>query len=133
VPGNPARAVLVTRPIYQVKAEFFKTLGHPARIRVLEVLRDGECTVGELIPAVGIEPSHLSQQLGILRRANILQTRKEGAAVRYSVTDPRIFDLLEVARAILTSSLAGSSQLLAELREQEAAEQSGPPPRRASG
>ena len=119
--GRPAQAVPVTRPIYQVKAEFFKTLGHPARIRVLEVLRDGECSVGELIPAVGIEPSHLSQQLGILRRANILQVRKQGAAVRYSVTDPRIFDLLEVARAILTSSLAGSSQLLAELRAQERA------------
>ena len=123
----------MTRPIYQVKAEFFKTLGHPARIRVLEVLRDGERSVGELIPAVGIEPSHLSQQLGILRRANILQVRKQGAAVRYSVTDPRIFDLLEVARAILTSSLAGSGQLLAELREQEAAERGGSPPRRASG
>jgi DNA-binding transcriptional ArsR family regulator len=123
----------VTRPIYQMKAEFFKTLGHPARIRVLEVLRDGECSVGELIPAVGIEPSHLSQQLGILRRANILQVRKQGAAVRYSVTDPRIFDLLEVARAILTSSLAGSGQLLAELREQEAAERGGSPSRRASG
>ena len=123
----------MTRPIYQVKAEFFKTLGHPARIRVLEVLRDGECSVGELIPAVGIEPSHLSQQLGILRRANILQVRKQGAAVRYSVTDPRIFDLLEVARAILTSSLAGSGRLLAELREQEAAERGGPPPGRVSG
>ena len=110
----------MTQPIYQVKAEFFKTLGHPARIRVLEVLRDGECSVGELIPAVGIEPSHLSQQLGILRRANILQVRKQGATVRYSVTDPRIFDLLEVARAILTSSLAGSSELLAELRAQQA-------------
>jgi len=133
MPGNPAQAVLVTRPIYQVKAEFFKTLGHPARIRVLEVLRDGECSVGELIPAVGIEPSHLSQQLGILRRANILQVRKQGATVRYSVTDPRIFDLLEVARAILTSSLAGSSQLLAELRAQEAAERTGAPPQRASG
>src|SRR5712691_1917166 len=117
--------VLVTRPIYQIKADFFKTLGHPARIRILELLRDGECSVGELIPGVGIEPSHLSQQLGILRRANILQVRKEGAAVRYSVTDPRIFELLEVARAILTSSLAGSSKLLAELREQEAAERSG--------
>ncbi|SRR5260221_7654228 len=133
MPGNPAQAVLVTRPIYQVKAQFFKTLGHPARIRVLEVLRDGECSVGELIPAVGIEPSHLSQQLGILRRANILQVRKQGATVRYSVTDPRIFDLLEVARAILTSSLAGSGQLLAELRAQEAAERSGAPPQRASG
>ena len=131
--GRPAQAVPVTQPIYQVKAEFFKTLGHPARIRVLEVLRDGECSVGELIPAVGIEPSHLSQQLGILRRANILQVRKQGATVRYSVTDPRIFDLLEVARAILTSSLAGSGQLLAELRAQEAAERSGAPPQRASG
>jgi DNA-binding transcriptional ArsR family regulator len=113
----------VTRPVYQVKAEFFKTLGHPARIRVLEVLRDGECSVGELIPAVGVEPSHLSQQLGILRRANILQVRKQGATVRYSVTDPRIFDLLEVARAILTSSLAGSSELLAELRAQQGVRQ----------
>src|SRR5258708_14779382 len=138
MPGTPEQAVLVTRPISQVKAQFFKTLGHPARIRVLEVLRDGECSVGELIPAVGIEPSHLSQQLGILRRANILQVRKQGATVRYSVTDPRIFDLLEVARAILTSSLAGSGQLLAELRAQEAggrpdsAAQTGAPEQRHS-
>lgn len=83
--------------------------------------------MGELIPAVGIEPSYLSQQLGILRRANILQVRKEGAVVRYSATDPRIFDFLEVARAILTTSLAGSGQLLAELQAQEAHERSGSP------
>jgi DNA-binding transcriptional ArsR family regulator len=123
----------VTRPIYQVKAEFFKTLGHPARIRVLEVLRDGECSVAELIPQVGIEASHLSQQLGILRRANILQVRKEGGAVRYSVADPRIFELLEVARAILTSSLAGSSQLLAELQAAGYADRHDSPGRRGSG
>ena len=107
------------RPIYQVKADFFKTLGHPARIRVLEVLRDGERSVSELIPEVGLEPSHLSQQLGVLRRANIVQARKEGITVRYSVTDERIFELLAVAKAILTSSLAGSGQLLAELETLE--------------
>ena len=105
----------MTRPIYQVKADFFKTLGHPARIRVLEVLRDGERPVSELIPEVGLESSHLSQQLGILRRAGILQARKSGSTVCYSVTDQRIFDLLAVAKAILTSSLAGSGQLLADL------------------
>lgn len=105
----------VTRPIYQVKADFFKTLAHPARIRVLELLRDGERSVGELIPSVGLEASHLSQQLGVLRRANVLQARKEGSTVRYSVTDPRIFELLEVAKAILTTSLTASSELLAEL------------------
>ena len=69
-------------PIYQVKAEFFKTLAHPARIRVLELLRDGDRTVGDLIPEVGIEASHLSQQLGIMRRANLVQSRKEGATAR---------------------------------------------------
>lgn len=115
----------MTRPIYQVKADFFKTLAHPARIRVLEVLREGERTVGQLIPDVGLEPSHLSQQLGILRRANILQSRKEGATVLYSVTDPRIFELLEVARLILSSSLAGTRALLSELESLEFVEPRG--------
>lgn len=118
----------MTRPIYQVKADFFKTLAHPARIRVLELLRDGERSVGELIPEVGLEASHLSQQLGILRRANILHSRKERSTVRYSVTDPRIFELLEVAKAILTGTLAESRQLLAELEGLEFVER--PQPRR---
>lgn len=105
----------MTTPIYQVKAEFFKTLSHPARIRVLELLRDGEQSVGELIPKVGLEASHLSQQLGVLRRANIVTSRKEGSSVIYSVVDPRIFELLEVAKAILTTSLTGTKELLEEL------------------
>jgi ArsR family transcriptional regulator len=106
----------VTRPIYQVKAEFFKTLGHPARIRVLEVLREGERSVNELIPEVGIEPTHLSQQLAILRRANLVRSRKVGSSVIYSVTEPRIFELLEVAKSILTSSLSETRELLEELQ-----------------
>jgi ArsR family transcriptional regulator len=105
----------VTRPIYQVKAEFFKTLGHPARIRVLELLREGEQSVAQLIPEVGLEPSHLSQQLGVLRRAHIVEARKAGATVLYSVADPAIFELLEVAKKILTSSLVETRELLAEL------------------
>jgi ArsR family transcriptional regulator len=112
----------VTRPIYQVKAEFFKTLGHPARIRVLEVLRDGERPVNELIPEVGIEPSHLSQQLAVLRRANLVRSRKVGASVIYSVSEPRIFQLLEVAKAILTSSLTETRELLEELEGLDFAE-----------
>jgi DNA-binding transcriptional ArsR family regulator len=106
---------VVTAPIYQVKAEFFKTLGHPARIRILEVLRDGERAVSELIPAVDIESSHLSQQLGILRRANLVRARKEGTSVVYSVVNPMLFELFDVAKKILTSSLLESRDLLAEL------------------
>ncbi|MDA8284478.1 MAG: metalloregulator ArsR/SmtB family transcription factor [Actinomycetota bacterium] len=120
----------MTRPIYQVKADFFKTLAHPARIRVLELLRDGERSVGELIPEVGLEASHLSQQLGILRRANVLQARKEGSTVRYSVTDPRIFELLEVAKAILTNALVETRELLSELEGLEFVGHPEPPTRR---
>lgn len=107
----------VAVPIHQLKAEFFKTLSHPARIRVLEILRDGERSVGQLVPEVGIEASHLSQQLAVLRRAGLVQTRKQGATVIYSVADPAVFDLLAVAKRILTSSLLQSREvILAELR-----------------
>lgn len=111
---------MTTAPIYKVKAEFFKTLGHPARIRALEVLREGERSVGELVPEVGIEASHLSQQLAVLRRANLVQTRREGTSVLYSVGNPEIFELLDVARRILTSSLVDTQALLAELETGEA-------------
>ena len=113
VPEEPPR---MTTPIYQVKAEFFKTLGHPARIRILEVLRDGERPVSELIPEVGIESSHLSQQLGLMRRANLVQSRKVGAAVYYSVGEPMLFELLEIAKRIITASLAETQELLEQMQ-----------------
>lgn len=106
----------MTAPIYRVKAEFFKTLGHPARIRILEILRDGERPVSELIPEVGIEASHLSQQLGVMRRANLIQARKVGSNVYYSVGDRTVFELLEVAKRIITTSLADTQELLEQMQ-----------------
>jgi DNA-binding transcriptional ArsR family regulator len=105
----------MTGSIYQLKADFFKTLAHPARIRVLELLRDGERSVSELIPGVGIEASHLSQQLAVLRRSNVITSRREGSMVFYSVTDRRIFTLLEEAKLILTGSMTDTQGLLAKL------------------
>jgi len=102
-------------PIYQLKAEFLKALAHPLRIRVLELLTEGESTVGELIARTGAEPSHLSQQLGVLRGAGILVSRREASNVYYSVSDPRTFQLLATAKEILTSSLEHSGELLTEL------------------
>jgi ArsR family transcriptional regulator len=119
VTSEPATESPVNRPIYEFKAAFFKTLGHPARIRILEVLRDGELPVNEMIPLVGIEPSHLSQQLAVLRRANVVRSRREGSTVLYTVVDPRIFQLLEVAKAIITGSLTETRDLLAELETVE--------------
>ena len=108
---------MTNTPIYQIKAEFFKTLGHPARIRILEVLREGEHSVSDLVPEVGLEASHLSQQLAVLRRSNLVHTRKVGTSVVYSVSNPMVFKLLDVARKILTSSLVDTRALLEELQD----------------
>lgn len=106
----------MSTPLYQLKAEFFKTLGHPARIRVLELLSEREHAVSEMLPQVGIEPAHLSQQLAVLRRANLVKSRKEGSAVYYSLTSPDVASLLAVARQILTGVLSGQAELLENLR-----------------
>ena len=106
----------VSRPLYQLKAEFFKTLGHPARIRVLELLSQREHAVAEMLREVGIEAANLSQQLGVLRRAGLVATRKEGSTVYYSLTSPQVAELLAVARSILTGVLAGQMELLDDLR-----------------
>src|SRR6478735_12286932 len=66
-------------PLYQAKAEFFRTLGHPARIRVLELLAERDHAVHELLDRIEIEPSNLSQQLAVLRRAGLVVQRREGA------------------------------------------------------
>ena len=104
------------RPLYLLKAEFFKTLGHPVRIRVLELLSVREHAVSELLSELEIEPANLSQQLAVLRRAGLVANRREGSAVHYSVTSPQVAELLAVARAILTGVLSGQVELLEDLR-----------------
>jgi len=107
---------MVTTPLHQLKAEFFKTLSHPVRIRVLELLSEREHSVGELLREVQIEPSNLSQQLAILRRAGLVATRKEGSTVYYSLVSDQVADLMNVARTILTSVLSEQAELLNTLR-----------------
>lgn len=104
------------RPISELKAELFKALAHPARIRILEVLAEGEHAVGEMQPRVGIEASHLSQQLGVLRRSGLVTTRKDRSSVIYALRDPQMVELLAVAKRILITSLRSTEDLLAGLR-----------------
>ena len=93
------------RDIPDYKAEFFKTLGHPLRIRVLELLTPGEQTVADILLAVGVEQPHLSQQLGVLRRAGLVVTRREGAHVVYALADERMVEVLAVSKQILLDML----------------------------
>ena len=105
----------MTRPLYEAKADFFRTLGHPARIRVLELLCDREHAVHELLSEIEIEPSNLSHQLSILRRTGLIaQTRRDGQ-VFYSISAPEIRDLLLAARAILLDVIRDKDSLKKEL------------------
>jgi DNA-binding transcriptional ArsR family regulator len=106
----------MTTPLHQIKAEFFKTLSNPVRIRVLELLSEREHSVGELLQEIEVEPSNLSQQLAVLRRAGLVTTRKEGSTVHYSLISSQIADLMAVARSILTSVLSEQADLLTTLR-----------------
>ena len=88
-------------PLYIAKADFFRTLGHPARVRILELLRDGERSVGALQAELELDSGGTSQQLAALRRIGLVEGRRAGTSVFYSVTDDAVFELLEDARKIL--------------------------------
>jgi DNA-binding transcriptional ArsR family regulator len=93
--------VPMARPLYEAKAEFFRTLGHPARIRVLELLSERDHAVHELLAEIDIEPSNLSHQLALLRRTGLVEPERRDGEVMYRVAAPEIRDLLQAARAVL--------------------------------
>ena len=109
-----------TPPIYRLKAEFFKMLGHPARVRILELLKEGEQSVGALQAELGLDSSGTSQHLTAMRRMGLLESRREGTSVFYRVADARMFKLLEMARQVLTSQLEQTRDLLGDLEAEPA-------------
>jgi DNA-binding transcriptional ArsR family regulator len=96
------------RDIPRLKAEYFRTLGHPLRIRALELLAEGEQSVSALLEQVDVEQSTLSQQLGILRRAGFVVARREGANVIYALADERIVELLTLSRQMLLDMVSAT-------------------------
>jgi len=106
--------------ISQFKAEFFKALAHPLRIRILDALRGGEVGVHELMSQLNVEQSNLSQQLAVLRSRNLVEVRKDGNNSFYSVRDPEIFHLLDVARKIFNNHLIDVRNMLSQLNHARA-------------
>lgn len=106
----------MTIPLYQAKAEFFRTLAHPARIRILELLSERDHAVHELLDSIEIEASNLSQQLAVLRRAGLILQRREHGEVLYTVSVPAVRDLLLAARSILLGLIEDREELKPDLR-----------------
>ena len=102
------------RPLYEVKANLFKGLAHPVRVRVLEVLAhaDTDLSVSDLLADTGLEASHLSQHLSVLRRHNLVVAERRGSLVFYSLAYPQVADLLAVARQLLVEILETTQQHL---------------------
>jgi DNA-binding transcriptional ArsR family regulator len=96
----------------QFKAEFFKALGHPMRILILEILRQGPCSVTRLQEQIGAPESSISQQLAVLRSRGIVVTERRGTTVIYSVRNDDLFELLDVARRIFNGSLTDTIDML---------------------
>lgn len=107
-------------PLYRIKADLFKSLGHPTRIQILEVLAAAERnTVGvrELLATLNAEPSHLSQHLAVLKHAGVVSSTRSGNTVEYRLSKPLVAELLVVARAFLRSQLSDASEHLAAADE----------------
>ncbi|MEV4776807.1 ArsR/SmtB family transcription factor [Microbacterium sp. LWH12-1.2] len=101
------------RPLYEVKANLFKGLSHPVRVRVLEVLSSQpETSVADLLADTGLEASHLSQHLSVLRKHHLVSAERRGSLVFYRVAHPQVVDLLGAARALLTEVLYSTQQQL---------------------
>jgi DNA-binding transcriptional ArsR family regulator len=109
----------VTGPSLQAfKADFFRALAHPVRIRILEILGTGPQTVQQLQQALALDQPLVSQQLARLRAGNIVTGQKQGTTVQYALSDPLITRLLAVARQIFNNHLVGSQTMLRELRRE---------------
>lgn len=105
--------------IRQFKAEFFQALAHPTRIAIIEQLRQGELSTGEITGRLGIEQANASQHLAVLRAKNILVNRKTGNQVFYSVRDPLIIDVLDIMRRYFHTHM---SEVLTTLKAIDKAE-----------
>jgi DNA-binding transcriptional ArsR family regulator len=110
-----------TDELQAFKAEFFKALAHPVRIRILELLVRGDRSVQELQAALQVEQPVVSQQLAVLRAHRIVSGIKTGTSVRYGVRDPLVGDLLDVARRIFNNDLVGTRNMLRTLQRERRA------------
>ncbi len=110
---HSAKSAEAEEELYRLQAEFCKGMAHPTRIHILRSLRDGEKTVNELAKIAGITQANASQHLAILRQFGLLQTRREGSSIYYSITDHRIIEACELVRSCIGERLKKSQLVLA--------------------
>ena len=109
----------MAEPLHRFKSELFKTLGHPLRIQIVELLRGGEVSVRDLLRELDVEPSTASQQLGVLRTGGIVDSRRGDGTVYYRLRDPLVSELLDVGRRVFGKQVLDLQHVLAAQKRVE--------------
>jgi len=98
--------------VLELKAEILKALAQPTRLRILELLRNGERCICEIVPAINGEQSNISRHISLMQKSHLVTTRKDGVKVMVKVRDPKIFDILDRVNSILRSQMNEQSRLI---------------------
>ncbi len=106
----------ISEQIYSMHAQVCKALADPKRLRIINVLRDGEMTVGDMARVLGLRQANLSQHLMLLRERGVVTTRRQGLNVYYALSNPKIVQACEIMRKVLAEHLAHSAQLSQDLQ-----------------
>ncbi len=98
--------------VLELKAEILKALAQPTRLKILELLRNGERCICEIVPAINGEQSNISRHISLMQKSHLVTTRKDGVKVMVKVRDPKIFDILDRVNSILRSQMNEQSRLI---------------------
>jgi len=101
--------------LYQLKAELCKTFSEPKRLIIIDALRDGERSVGDLARIMEIDQAIVSRHLGILRERGVVKTRRDGTSIYYSLSDPKICEACDIVQEILLNQVKKSGELAKKL------------------
>ena len=101
--------------VLELKAEILKALAQPTRLKILELIRNGEKCICEIIPAINGEQSNISRHISLMQKSNLVTTRKDGVKVMVRVKDPRVFEILDSISIILRNQMSERSKLIRAL------------------
>ena len=102
--------------VLELKAEILKALAQPTRLKILELLRNGEKCICEIVPAINGEQSNISRHISLMQKSHLVTTRKDGVKVMVKVSDPRVFEILDSIALLLKKQIIETGKLVHELR-----------------
>jgi DNA-binding transcriptional ArsR family regulator len=99
------------KTLFELQAEVCKTLASPKRLEIINALKEGEKTVGELVEILGVPKANVSQHLAVMRHKGILNSRRDGVNIYYRIANPKVVQACVLMREVLTEQMQEKSRL----------------------